>query len=186
MVHIALVDDDAEERKIVKESLDYITEKLGTKFTVTEFTDGSSFLGTYTPGFDIVLMDIEMPGIDGLETAKKLRAIDKTVLLMFVTRMARLAASGYEVDALDFIVKPIDKYGFALKMSRALSRLSATMNDNLFIRVDGEFVSIRMGTLQYVETDGHYIIYHTPDGVYREYASLKSAEKKSRTEFCKM
>ena len=82
------------------------------------------------------------------------------------------------MDALDFIVKPIDEYGFALKMDRALSRLSASANDNLLLRVDGEFVSIRLGTLQYVETDGHYLVYHTPDGDYREYASLKSAAKR--------
>lgn len=178
MVHIAIVDDDPTERARIIESLDYITKKNGTEFKTTEFSDGNSFLGTYTPGYDIVLMGIEMPGIDGLETARKLRAIDKTVLLMFVTRIAKLAVNGYEVDALDFIVKPIDKYGFALKMSRALSRLSATVNENLFLRVDGEFISIRLGTLQYIETDGHYLIYHTPDGAYREYASLKSAEKK--------
>ena len=127
---------------------------------------------------EAAFLDIEMPGMNGLETAKKLRAVDKTVLLMFVTRMARLAVKGYEVDALDFIVKPIDEYGFALKMDRALSRLSASANDNLLLRVDGEFVSIRLGTLQYVETDGHYLVYHTPDGDYREYASLKSAAKR--------
>lgn len=178
MIHIAVVDDDPTERARIRECLDYVTEKRKAEFSVTEFGDGEEFLGTYTPCYDLILMDIEMPGMSGLETAKKLRAVDKTVLLMFVTRMARLAVKGYEVDALDFIVKPIDEYGFALKMDRALSRLSASANDNLLLRVDGEFVSIRLGTLQYVETDGHYLVYHTPDGDYREYASLKSAAKR--------
>ena len=91
MIHIAVVDDDPTERARIKECLDYVTEKRKAEFSVTEFGDGEEFLGTYTPCYDLILMDIEMPGMNGLETAKKLRAVDKTVLLMFVTRMARLA-----------------------------------------------------------------------------------------------
>ena len=124
-----------------------------------------------------MLMDIEMPGMNGLEVAKKLRSMDNTVVIMFVTRMAKLAVKGYEVDALDFIIKPVDRYAFMLKMSRALSRVTDG-NDKLFIRVDGDVVSIRINTLRYAETDGHYVVYHTSDGAYREYTSLKSVEQR--------
>lgn len=55
-------------------------------------------------------MDIARPGADGFEVSKKLREIDKTVLLIFVVDMSRFVVSGYEVGAFDFIVNPI-KYG---------------------------------------------------------------------------
>ena len=67
-------------------------------------------------GFDIVLMDIDMPGMNGMETARALRKVDAAVILIFVTNMAQFAISGYEVDATDFILKPVNKYSFAIKI----------------------------------------------------------------------
>ena len=183
MIHVAVVDDDAEERRRIKEYLDGISAKRGIEFSVREFTDGSSFIGTYTPEYDIVLMDIEMPGMNGLESARQLRSLDTAVIIIFVTRMANLAAKGYEVDALDFIVKPIDSYAFSLKISRALSRVASSA-DKILLRIDGEIRCIKANTLRYIETDGHYVIYHTSDGTLKEYASLKSVEKKSGPQFC--
>ena len=178
MVQIAVIDDDAAERARIRACLDYITEKQDTEFSVSEFCDGVSFLGTYLPIYDIVLMDIEMPVMDGIETARQLRQIDNTVVLMFITRMTQCAVKGYEVDALDFIVKPIDKYGFALKMSRAIERSAVRYDNNLLLRVDGEIISIRLNSVKYVETAGHYAVYHTFDGEYREYSTLKNVEKR--------
>lgn len=178
MVQIAVVDDDPEERRRISACLEYVTQKQGTQFAVKEYDDGRNFLGTYMPVFDIVLMDIEMPGMDGVETARNLRKIDKNVILLFVTRMTQYACRGYEVEALDFIVKPVDKYSFALKIARAVSRSAARYGNTLMFRVDGEYVSIRLNMLKYVETDGHYVVYHTFDGLFREYASLKSVEKR--------
>ena len=63
-----------------------------------------------------------MPGCDGMTAAKRLRRIDKVVTLVFVTNLAQYAVAGYEVDALDYILKPVDKYSFSLKMRRVLSR----------------------------------------------------------------
>ena len=184
MIHVAVVDDDAEERRRIKEYLDGISAKRGIEFSVREFTDGSSFIGTYTPEYDIVLMDIEMPGMNGLESARQLRSLDTAVIIIFVTRMANLAAKGYEVDALDFIVKPIDSYAFSLKISRALSRVASSA-DKILLRIDGEIRCIKANTLRYIETDGHYVIYHTSDGTLKEYASLKSVEKKVGPNFAR-
>lgn len=176
MIQVAIVDDNAKERKHLRDCLDYITEKDGTLFSVREFASGEDFLGAYTPVYDIVLMDIEMTGIDGVETARHLRRVDETVVLVFVTRMTQFAVRGYEVDALDFLVKPVGKFSFALKMSRAIARAAVRGDNLLMLRIDGELTSIRLNTLKYVESDGHYVVYHTLEGDYREYASLKSVE----------
>lgn len=178
MINIAVVDDDDEEREFISECLDYITQKKGTEFSVYQFKNGEDFLGAKTVGYDIVLMDIELPGMDGIEVSKRLRQIDKTVILMFVTHMSQFAVKGYEVDALDFLIKPIDKYSFALKMARAIARSAVRFDGSYLIKIDGETISIKQNTIKYIEADGHYVVYHTIDGVYKEYALLKSVEKK--------
>ena len=79
-------------------------------------------------------MDIQLSDLDGMEAAKKLRRLDSSVTLIFVTNMANFAVRGYEVDALDFIVKPVEYFSFALKLDRALERLKSTAEQEIFAK----------------------------------------------------
>lgn len=82
------------------------------------------FLTNYQPRFDIIFMDIEMPYINGLESAEKLRQSDKGTLLIFTTNLGHVAAKGYEVEAFDFVVKPLHYESLYLKLNRAVARLA--------------------------------------------------------------
>ena len=75
--------------------------------------------------YDIVFMDIELPGINGMEAAHRLREIDQQVILIFVTNMAQFAVKGYEVDALDYIIKPAQYGPLSIKLDRAAQRWRA-------------------------------------------------------------
>ena len=79
-------------------------------------------------------MDIEMPLISGLETARKMRKVDEQVPLIFVTVMAELAIKGYEVNAMDFIIKPLTYFNFALKLDKAI-RLKERMQSIVFSKI---------------------------------------------------
>ena len=81
--------------------------------------DGAEIAEHYTPGFDIIFMDVEMPRLDGFGAAEAIRAVDADVVLVFVTNMAQYAIRGYEVDALDYVLKPVNYYQFCTKLSRA-------------------------------------------------------------------
>ena len=78
------------------------------------------FLEAYRPDFDLVFLDIELPLLNGIETARRLRELDSVVALVFITNMEQYAVNGYEVDALDFVVKPINYYRFSSMMRKAL------------------------------------------------------------------
>ena len=176
MINIAIVEDNASERAEIRKCLSYLEETNDNiRFTVTEFPTGTAFLGNYMPEYDIVLMDIDMPGMDGLETARGLRRMDSVVVLIFVTNMAQFAISGYEVDALDFILKPINKYSFAMKIKRAISRAVRRTDDYISIRSEGKTYSIRISSIQYLVMEGHYVVYHTTSGTYSEYTTMKEA-----------
>ena len=178
MIHVAIVDDEEQSRKRIKKCLDYVADKKKTEFSVREFSNADAFLVGYEAEYDIVFMDIEMDGTDGMEAARQLRKIDKNVILIFVTNIAQMAIQGYEVEALDFIVKPIDPHAFALKMVRALGRVAKDSSDRFIINVAGDAVSLHTHLIKYLEVNGHYVVYHTKEGDYSEYISLSAAEKK--------
>lgn len=176
MIQVAIVEDDIVERKRICECLNYLESSENLKFHTTEFSTGASFLDKYEPGeYGIVFMDIEMPGINGMDTAKALRKMDGSVALIFVTNLAQFAIDGYEVDAIDFILKPINKYSFAIKVKRAVNRLPQKTEDFISVKTEKEMVSVRVSSVKYLEVDGHYVIYHTADGTFSEYTTMKDA-----------
>lgn len=155
MIHVAIVDDEESERKKLKSCLCYVAGKRNTEFYIREFSDADKFLFDYKPEYDIVFMDIELGKTSGMEAARLLRKVDKTVILIFVTNMAQMALSGYEVDALDFIVKPLDKYAFSLKMVRVLGRIVQRRDDKILLNIAGDVVSIRASLITYLEVQKH-------------------------------
>ncbi len=181
MLNVAIVDDEESERKRISDCLEYVAQKKKVEFAVREFSSADRFLIGYESGYDIIFMDIDFSvGSSGMDAARQLRKIDKNVIIIFVTNMAQMAVQGYEVDALDFIVKPFDKYTFSLKMTRALGRITVRRNDEIIITVNGDLVSIRTHLIKYLEVQGHYIVYHSKEGEFVEYSSLSAAEKKIR------
>lgn len=178
MIRIAIVEDEVRERAHLRDCLAYMAEKERLEFDIVEFGSGEAFLGGYQPVYDIVLMDIELPSINGMETAKALRRLDSFVLLVFVTNMVQYAVSGYEVDALNYILKPVNRFDFALKMNKAISRTAKRTEESVQIRAGKDLYMLPVAAIRYLEVDGHYIVYHTTEGDYSEYITLKEAEKK--------
>ena len=178
MINVAIVDNEEIARKNLRECLKLCSIRENITFNVRDFSGAEEFLLNYHFDFDIVFMDIKMGATNGIEAARALRRIDQTVIIIFVTNMAHLAVEGYDVDALDFIVKPVDKQSFLLKMKRALGRITPHTENSVVLNIAREIVRIDANTLRYIETEGHYVIYHFPDNVYREYITFSSAEKK--------
>ena len=88
MVRIAIVEDDEKQVEQTKKYVVKFREETGTETVVTTFGDGLDFLEGYRPVYDIVLLDIELPYMDGLEVARRLRELDPVVLIFFITNMA--------------------------------------------------------------------------------------------------
>ena len=179
MISVAIVDDEAEERQRIRSCLDYVTQQRGIVFCADEFATAEEFLVKYDFSYDIVFMDILFgKRQDGMRAARKLRETDKTVALVFITNLARMALKGYEVDALDFILKPVDKYAFLLKLDRILGRIENRGNEQITVAPKGELYRIRKKLILYLLVRGHYVEYHSREGVFSEYITLAAAEKK--------
>ena len=178
-IKIAIVEDEQACRDMLSAYLhDYGTEEK-VDLAVTAYPDGDSFIADYVKGkYDLVFMDICMPGTDGMSVARKLREIDAEVLLVFVTTMAKFAVEGYDVNAFNYIVKPIVYYDFKLKVDKAVKKLLGVGSDKkLRVLSDGEHAWISIRDIVYMEVIGHNLIYHTLKGDYTIYGSMKQAEQ---------
>lgn len=110
MFKIAIVEDQEETRESLNRFVRQYAQEQGLQVEISLITDGAEIAEHYTPGFDIIFMDVEMPRLDGFGAAEAIRAVDADVVLVFVTNMAQYAIRGYEVDALDYVLKPVNYY----------------------------------------------------------------------------
>ena len=129
-------------------------------------------MSDYKPEYELVFMDIEMPDINGLKMAEKLRAVDSLVGLVFITNIAKYAIEGYRYEAMDYILKPVTYAGFKIKMDRILSRLKKT-DKKIVITTRNEQYVVGANSVYYVEVSLHSIVYHTESGDYTAYGTLK-------------
>jgi len=174
--NVAIVEDTQTEADTLRQYfLKYSAEK-GIEFRVTHFMSAEEFLNKYRPIYDIVLMDIGLPKANGMEAATRLRELDWTTVLIFVTNMAQFAVRGYEVDAFDFIVKPIIYSNFALKLQRALTKLNTRRDTEVILSASDGIYRVSSSQIKYIEISDHKLIYHTTDGTIKIYGNLKEVE----------
>lgn len=178
MHRVALVEDEQDIAEELHGYIDRYCAEYNEIIEVDVFSNGAVFLENYTPRYDIILMDIMMPRLNGMEAAKKLRLIDKNVILIFMTNMAQYAVKGYEVDALSFVVKPVKYQAFAMNMTRAISEVRKRKNDYITVNTDDSWRRISTSEIRYIEVSGHTIYLHLVDGTLRiKQQSLSSLEE---------
>lgn len=178
MLNIAIVEDEKNAQDLLVSYFNNYADAKGEKFHILCFDNPVNFLTGYKSNYDIVLMDIELPDINGIDVSHKLRALDKSVTLIFVTNMSQFAVKGYEVDAFDYIVKPVSYYDFALKLERAIDRIKGSAILKIQIPVEDAVMCVNSSELKYVEVINHKLIFHTVNGNYSTTGTLRQLEQK--------
>ncbi len=178
MINIAIVEDEKKYQELLISYFDNFTSSKGEKFHIVCFDNPVDFLTGYKSNYDIVLMDIELPDFNGIEASRKLRQLDNSVTLIFVTNMAQFAIIGYEVNAYDYIVKPVSYFDFALKLERAINKIKSENTVKINISVDDAVMCVTTADLKYIEVIGHSLIFHTVNGDYSATGRLKNYEQK--------
>lgn len=177
MYRIAIVEDYPESREKLKQYIERYQDEHDLVIQCREFSNGLNFVSDYTADYDVIFMDIEMPHMDGMTAAKKIRKVDENVCLIFVTNLSQYAIEGYEVHALDFVVKPVNYQNFAMKLEKALEYCKRFKVREYVINDGSGIVRINIEDLYYVEVIDHVLIYHTKQGDFQERNSLNIKEK---------
>lgn len=176
MIRIALVEDDCGCQEQIRGYLDRYAQESGEEFKVSAFEDGDGLISGYRAQYDVILMDIQMRFVDGMTAAREIRELDEQVLIIFITSLASYAVKGYEVDALDYVLKPVSYLAFAKSIGRALRRLRRRKRRYVFISSKNGAQRVDCGRIYYIEVDGHNLIYHTADGELFGTGTMKEVE----------
>lgn len=175
---IAVVDDNPKDGGRIKQYIERYALEQDQKFQVFLYASGLDFLDDMERNFDVVFMDIEMPHLDGIETARKMRERDDTTILIFITNLAQYAIHGYEVNAIEFMVKPVGYYNFSDKMKKALRFVKRNEEKVMLFKNSDTVAKIPVSQILYLEKEKNYIIFHTERGEFRERGSMAEMEEK--------
>lgn len=125
---------------------------------------GAGLVRDYRPVWDVILLDIEMPGLDGMTAAHRVRELDREAVILFITNMGQYAIRGYEVDALDFMLKPVSYFALAMKLDKALTYARSRQTACLVLPQENGLCRVAARDICYVEVSLHRLHIHTVDG----------------------
>lgn len=177
-MHIAIVEDEAVYRTQLEGYLNRYQQEFRRPLKVSCFDSGMAFVHQFRSQFDIILLDVAMPYLDGIETAKKIRSQDSEVVVLFITNQAQHAIRGYEVDAMDYILKPISYFAFSRRLNRADSRISRREEPHVVLNLRTGPRKMKVSSIHYIESEGHSLVVHTEDDAFTITGSLKDLEQR--------
>lgn len=177
-MNIAICDD---ERVFREKIVDYLKPYLADHSDITEceFCCGEDLVAEYEQGtrFDLIFLDVEMSHMNGIDAAQKIRVLDDNVMFIFVTSHTSYVSEAFLVNAIQFLIKPINQDVFNREFSRAICiykkrkfKYKIMHNDSL------EYVEIQ--NLMYIETFGRHLKAVTSEKVYEYVGNISAEEKK--------
>lgn len=178
VIRVAIVEDEAEIREQLMGYVQRYTRQYGTAFEVKTFADGLEILEDYRPAYDLILLDIEMKHLDGMETARRIRELDPEVMLVFITNMAQYAIKGYAVGALDYVLKPVPYFAFSQQLQKVEEQLRRRTRHYLAVPVEGGLRRLDTSRIYYIESEGHRVHFYTEEGDFAAPGALKALEEK--------
>ncbi|GAF40975.1 response regulator protein [Agrilactobacillus composti DSM 18527 = JCM 14202] len=173
---IAIVEDDLSQRTKLRQLIENFATTNDLSITISEFEDGLTIVDQFHNDFDVIYFDIQMPLLDGMSAAKKIRQQDPNVLIVFLTNYVQFAIEGYAVNASDFLLKPLTGFSFQAHFKKLVQQLQQQQPQTYVIKNKTGWRKIALDDLSYVESEGHALYFHVHDDVYSTLGALKNLE----------
>ncbi|MDR1214708.1 MAG: LytTR family DNA-binding domain-containing protein [Propionibacteriaceae bacterium] len=175
-MRIGIVEDDPASRSLLTDYVARYESEHGLACPVTGFSDGQDLLSGFQRQFDLLLLDIQMPGLDGFSTAERVRRVDPDVVIVFITNTPQYAIHGYEVDALSYLLKPVPYFAFARELTRSVERLARRTADYVVLSSGTDLVRLDTRHIVYLESVKHHLLVNTLDHRHTTVGTLKAME----------
>lgn len=174
MITIGIVDDEQSSIDSIKAYCEQFARERNEVFSISVYHDGMDVI-KLTSYPEILFLDISMPLLNGLKAAQEIRKTDKSCVIIFVTSMAQYAIHGYQVNALDFVVKPVAYKNFFFKMQKAVQVAKKRRSETVTLIVNYGRRKVEVSDILYVEVIKHKLIYHLDNEEIEVWDSITNA-----------
>lgn len=183
---VAIVDDSAKDAEFVQGILNSWSKQRHADIRGELFSSAESFLFRYAEdkAWDILLLDIEMGAMDGVSLAKKIRQDNEAVQIVFITGYSDYIAEGYEVAALHYLMKPVNREKLLSVLDRALEKRKQEQRC-LNLEAYGEMVRLPFYEIRYLDVHQNYVTVHAKAD-YTVKRTLSDFEKELDDRFCRV
>ena len=177
MINIGICDDELHYRENIKDILENILSTYSINYNIYEFSSGEELLSNYPKDLDILIMDIQMKIVNGMDTAKKIREFDQNLEIIFMTSFSEFMQEGYEVKAYRYLLKPISEKNLSRNILPCINEIMKKKNIYLTINVKNYIDRIKIDSITYIETDRPNLLIYTNDNQYATKMNISKMEK---------
>lgn len=177
-INIGICDDESIQVELFFKYVENWAIKNNRKVNIETFNSAESFHFKWLENktYDILLLDIEMPGQNGVELAKTIRKKDKDINIIFITARSEFIAEGYEVEAINYLLKPLSEDRLYKCLDRAVEKIPEK-ETRILVDIEGETVSIKEKDILFLESLAHNIEIQTRNKTYNTRMNLSDIEK---------
>lgn len=178
MINCIIVDDEPLARQLIESYISQLSEItcIGSYQTAIE-----AFAALHQHQIDVVFLDIEMPGLTGLNF---IRSLKMSIKVIFITAYAEYAVDAFEIDAIDYLVKPVTFERFLKSVQKiTLSKIEFSTDRSkpveityIFLKIDRRLIKIDLSTIMYIEGFGDYLKVYTTGHSYVAYMTMHKLE----------
>ena len=175
---IAICDDDQKNCLLVEEMiLRYCRNEKLQDVRIRKFGTPMELLEKYPRDLDLLLLDIEMPGVDGIQTAREIRTFDRKVILIYMTNYAKYAIDGYSVQAYNYLLKPVTYEILSRELKTVFRLIGQRRENSVTLHCEDGYFTLSPEDIEMAETKGKNVLLYTHEGTHLVYKSMKNMEE---------
>ena len=178
-MRFAVCDDEEKFRVQARDMIDKLAGSLDVIVDVYE--DGRALLDAFDKNpYDVLFLDIEMPAMDGITLARKLRERSDNIYIVFLTGHVEYALEGYEVNALRYLTKPVQEDKLREVIRFVMDK--NTSKRQVMIKEDGEEMLLNVADIIYLEAQNQYVMIYTTEGEHLIRYNISDFEEKLKND----